>query len=197
MGRPYPPDGPILWFTLLVFTVLPWFYIWGRIFSIFVRRLPEFAIAWGRSTAFSALRLYLAVLRLCFSKRTVWHCPKACPWSFNRIQHHWCPRFYSSVLSSIALALSDTRDTVENMVTWNVNSVTAVMDNFANTHIWTCRSDFIQESLEEVDGSRVMTIGDQECIPVAKGTVLVSWTDSSGVAHSYPLEECLLFPSSQ
>ena len=103
---------------------------------------------------------------------------------------------------SVHLLIALSSDTVleeAKRASWEPNSIQAVIDNCANTHVWTREEDFVPSSLEYfVDNNpyRIITIGDHKEVPKACGTVPVTWKDSGGQIHSKVLEDCFLMPTS-
>ena len=83
--------------------------------------------------------------------------------------------------------------------TFDSDSVPVVIDNSANTHIWSRFDDFLEGSMSyfaDDEAIGVVTIDDNECRPIARGTVIVSLFDDSNVECSIKLEEALYFPDS-
>ena len=103
-----------------------------------------------------------------------------------------------ALATSYALSL-DEIEASHKLISWDTDSVPAVVDNSANTHIWTRLDDFIPGSLryfEDDDDVGVITIGNESSRPVGIGRVPLQWKDNQGNDHDVILEEALYFPAS-
>ena len=86
-----------------------------------------------------------------------------------------------------------------DMEQWDSDSVPAVLDNSANTHIWTRFEDFVPGSVSYFDDSAnvgVLTIDQHASRPVAQGLVKIKLKDNLGQVCDISLEEALYFPKS-
>ena len=84
----------------------------------------------------------------------------------------------------------------EGMMSWDLDSTPAVIDNSANTHIWSIRDDFISGSLKyfgDSDDVGVLTIGDTASRPLGIGKVRTYIRDNDGQLQETMLEETLYF----
>jgi hypothetical protein len=103
-------------------------------------------------------------------------------------------RIHNTCLSS-----ADLTDFDAFTVNFDSDSRNAVVDNSANTHIWSHREDFMDGSLKYFDDSTeigVITIGDKQSRPLGAGRVPISIIDDSGVRRQMILEKVLFFPQS-
>ena len=102
-----------------------------------------------------------------------------------------------AVLSTFVYNASTACDTTS--FTFDSDSVDIVLDNSANTHIWSRLEDFVEGTVVYLSDDTeygVVTIGDTECRPVAHGTVLVSLKDDDNNECELQLEDTLYFPTS-
>ena len=104
------------------------------------------------------------------------------------------------VYSTYALTSKDI-DMKNNTISWNTETIDAVIDNSANTHIWSRLDDYVEGSLHYFDDSddtaSVLTIGDDSSRPVGVGTVKVKIRDdTSDQFKDMILEKALYFPNS-
>ena len=94
---------------------------------------------------------------------------------------------------------ADDNETPDEPVSWEDGTVTTVLDNSANTHVWNRLEDFVEGSLHYFDENEhvgVLTIGQESSRPLGVGLVRVEVLDSNGVSQSLELEEVLYFPAS-
>jgi hypothetical protein len=101
-----------------------------------------------------------------------------------------------TALSTYVLAAEDVQDTDERIV-WDSDSVPVVIDNSANTHIWSILDHFLEGSLEYFNDNAevgVLTIGDDASRPLGKGSVPIVIVDNAGVHQQILLEDVLYFP---
>ena len=86
-----------------------------------------------------------------------------------------------------------------NVINFDSDSVEIVLDNSANTHIWSRLDDFVEGTVVYLSDDTeygVVTIGDTECRPIAHGTVLVSLMNDDNKECSIELRDTLYFPTS-
>ena len=103
-----------------------------------------------------------------------------------------------SVYTNLVLTTDDVSDS-ENRVTWDADSVAVVVDNSANTHVWSDLKHFEAGSVTYFDDASdvgVLTIGNESSKPLGRGRVQISILDNSGVAQPVTLEDVLYFPNS-
>ena len=104
------------------------------------------------------------------------------------------------VLTVYALAANDVEQIKDNVIHWDSDSVPAVLDNSANTHIWSRIDDFVEGSLHYFDHTEtlpgVMTIGNEKSNPVGTGTVIIKIRDKTATLQEIILKNVLYFPSS-
>jgi hypothetical protein len=78
--------------------------------------------------------------------------------------------------------------------------VAAVVDNAANTHIWSDLTDFVLKgSVHYFDPSEdvgFMTVGDDVSCRLGIGKVPILLKDNQDVSHKIILQDVLYFPSS-
>ena len=81
---------------------------------------------------------------------------------------------------------------------FDLQSSTAIIDNSANTHIWSNKHDFVTESLKPYsnDNDKVMTVGSESLSPSGIGKVQVQWLDDDNKRYSIVLKDVLYFPNS-
>ena len=180
-GLLWPPDGPLLTMILGCLSVL----------SVSIVAIPPL--------------LQFSICSFVASCNLSWKNSKlGLAMALDRARAFWsikCRRRHENHLSvhlSIALS-SDTVLEEAKRASWEPNSVQAVIDNCANTHVWTREEDFVASSLEyfgENNPYGIITIGDHKEVPKARGTVPVTWKDSGGRVHSKVLEDCFLMPTS-
>ena len=103
------------------------------------------------------------------------------------------------VLTTFALT-SKEAELHNHILTWDSDSIPAVVDNSANTHIWTRLEDFVEGSLhyfEDSDNvSGVITIGDDASKPIGIGSVNIRINTNEGTMVNVELERALYFPKS-
>ena len=104
------------------------------------------------------------------------------------------PQIYSTVVAYSTEQMKN----INSGMTFTPGSTTAIVDNSANTHIWSERSDFRKGSLKPYSSSRdrVMTVGSTSLLPQGIGDVDISWHDDHGNDYSITLENVLFFPDS-
>ena len=104
-----------------------------------------------------------------------------------------------NVFSIFALSATD-EEAADNLISWDADCISAVIDNSANTHVWSRLEDFEEGTLhyygQDEDVSGVVTIGDESSVPVGIGTVRVKIRDNSGDLIGVNLEKALYFPQS-
>jgi hypothetical protein len=96
-------------------------------------------------------------------------------------------------------AFSTKTDEIFDMEQWDSDSVPAVLDNSANTHIWTWFEDFVPSTVSYFDDDAnvgVLTIDQNASRPVAQGLVRIKVNDNLGQVYDISLEEALYFPKS-
>ena len=97
---------------------------------------------------------------------------------------------------SITLTSQQIDNTIQ-LLTFDSDSTTCILDNSANTHIWNRRQDFVPGSLKKLnDGPGVATVGSSTSSPRSIGDVSDSWIDNSGLRHQHILTNVLFFPDS-
>ena len=76
------------------------------------------------------------------------------------------------------------------------DTLTAVLDNSATTHIFHDKSMFSNYKTLDPSQSQVATIGEHKCSAHGIGNVDVAWFDDDGFVHEYTLHNVLHFPKS-
>ena len=81
---------------------------------------------------------------------------------------------------------------------FDLQSSTAIVDNSANTHIWSHKHDFVSGSLKPYtnEQDKVMTVGSESLSPAGIGKVQVQWLDDDKQQYSVVLNDVLFFPNS-
>ena len=81
---------------------------------------------------------------------------------------------------------------------FDLQSSTAIVDNSANTHIWSNKNDFVNGSLKPYANTndKVMTVGSESLSPSGIGKVQVQWLDDDNQRFSIVLNDVLYFPNS-
>ena len=88
-------------------------------------------------------------------------------------------------------------ETINNQVGFDSDSNTAIVDNSANTHIWTVESDSFPGTLMKMtkaDTLGVATIRGVELIPHLIGDVQTSWRDDAGKSFDFILKGAFFPP---
>ena len=109
------------------------------------------------------------------------------------------PKVPLIALTSIYALSSDDADIATSSITWDTDSVSVVVDNSANTHIWNDLDNFVAGSLRYYDDSDdvgVLTIGEDSSRPLGIGKVIISITDNLNQEVAMHLNNCLYFPAS-
>jgi hypothetical protein len=182
----WPPDGPILRIFILIFLILTHFFLFLNglvtIMHLCIKNL-------GTSLPATTKTLYDIFIAF-FSKLHL----RGSSLSLHSLDY----TLNLTVLSTLALSVEDADETTAS-ISWDSDSIAAVLDNSANTHIWTRLDDFVPGSLhyfDDNDDVGVITIGDDTSRPVGIGTVPVSIVDNSGNPQQIILEKALFFPAS-
>ena len=79
---------------------------------------------------------------------------------------------------------------------FDLSNRTAIIDNSANSHIWSHHSDFVGKTRPANQNEGVATIGNKDLFPQGIGEVKIAWSDDSGKSHEYVLQNVLYFPTS-
>jgi hypothetical protein len=96
-------------------------------------------------------------------------------------------------------AFSSTAHLAFEFESWDSDSIPVVVDNSANTHIWTRLDDFVPGTVVYFDDNAdvgVLTIDDSTSRPVAQGLVIIQVTDNLSDVCELRLEKALYFPTS-
>jgi len=162
-GLLQPPDGPLLMIMFGCFSMLSVsFVVMPALQQILMCSLVD---SYNSIRKNSKLGLTMILVRA----RGLW-------------MVKWRRRHENHLSMHLSIALSS--DTVleeAKRASWEPHSVQAVVDNCANTHVWTREEDFTPSSLEYFGDDNpygVLTIGDHKEVPKARGTVLVTWKDA-------------------
>jgi hypothetical protein len=105
----------------------------------------------------------------------------------------------SMVYVSIYALSSEDAENSTRSISWDSESISTVVDNSANTHIWNELDDFVEGSLRyfnDDDDVGVLTIDEDSSRPLGVGRVIIQITDNDSQQVDVPLENCLYFPSS-
>lgn len=192
LGLLWPPDGWIIHSIMFTLTIGTWIAISTYLILMHVHRLSK--VCWRNRQEY--LELAKSLLKKDFMKKCFRKSSLKLQRSSNQVTSKDLNISFRTVLSSVVFNSSALNDDV---VSWDCDSVKAVLDNSANCHIWQKESDFLPGTLVRFNDNNpfgVMTIGSTKCLPVAKGTVPIKWNDNQGKSHKYMLEDCLLFPTS-
>jgi len=172
----WPPDGVILRLLALLAIVSFFGFLIYEEYKRFLLSLTRSDVARIASCASETVR------KKCYRR-----------WSRLRYRH------LISVLTSFALS-SESTQAILASISFDTDTILAVLDNSATAHIWSRLEDFVPGSLHYFDDSDnigVMTIGDVESRPVGIGLVPISIKDQDGNIRSIELVETLYFPNSQ
>ena len=104
----------------------------------------------------------------------------------------------NQVYSTVVAYSTEQLKNINSHLNFSPGSCTAIVDNSANTHIWSVKSDFVRGSLTPYSSScdRVMTVGSTSFLPQGIGDVEISWNDDAGDEYSVILKKVLFFPDS-
>ena len=109
------------------------------------------------------------------------------------------PKVPLIVLTSIYALSSNDADIATSSIPWDTDSVSVVVDNSANTHIWNDLDNFVAGSLcyyDDSDDVGILTIGEDSSWPLGIGRVIISITDNLNQDVALHLNNCLYFPAS-
>ena len=142
-GLFWPPDGPILFQVLGGFSLISCLVV---VLQLVVGHIPSSFRQW-----MSTLPILVHHVGICFTRWLsvfqivfVLDPPAAIQrlWAFSKYFFLGEHEHHLSVHLSIALS-SDTSVKEERQVSWEPDSVQAVINNCANTHVWTKQEDFL------------------------------------------------------
>ena len=179
----WPPDGPCLRLVLFFFMLLAQFYVIGL-------------------CLFGSFRVMLLLL---FQKMTkvvnhpsiLVHHLQSTISSVLRYFHFTSRQVFKVFTTVYAFSSDDTP--VHDTITWDSDSVSVVVDNSANTHIWNNLDDFVDESLRYFGDNEdvgVLTIDESSSRPLGIGQVIVTIREDNGTMTDMVLHDCLYFPAS-
>jgi hypothetical protein len=179
----WPPDGPCLHIVLFSFMILSQIYIIGLcIFGSL------------KITSSSVLQF----VHTTWTNQSSWlNNPQLTVSSFMSLFHSTSKRV-SQVFTTV-YAFSSDNATLDNVINWDSDSVSVVVDNSANTHIWNNLEDFREGSLRYFDDNEdvgVLTIDENSSRPLGVGQVVVTIREDDGTMTDVVLHDCLYFPSS-
>ena len=193
----WPPDGPILGTVLFIFVVAVHTFIFIRVMSraLLLASFPLPSLLWSKLQGFlsQAVSLFLFHVGSWVTRKL----------PVNEFLGRTAIRssYYQVRLSVCASCVYNTDDLAKagDVVNWDSDSISAVLDNSANTHVWSRIEDFAEGSLKyfgDSDDVGVMTIGDETSRPLGMGLVPIHLLDNSGNHCDLDLVEALFFPDS-
>ena len=188
---PWPPDGPILHLFFTMALCLFHVYLFISSSSRIIRyRLKKWSLSQWRNLVQSSRSLAQSVYS----------------WCLGCTQRRGSRSLITSSVYNISLQVNtayacsaeeDHDDAAA--VSWEPGSISTVLDNSANTHVWNRLEDFVEGSLhyfDDTDSVGVLTIGDESTRPLGTGLVKVELTDDNGMARPLELQQALFFPAS-
>ena len=101
-----------------------------------------------------------------------------------------------AVFTSISVLTAESLANHQAFASFDSNIQTALVDNCANTHIWTERSQFINFRNIPKTQQGVSTIGGTPHLALGIGDVPLTWKDDDGLVFSHTLRDVLYFPNS-
>ena len=110
---------------------------------------------------------------------------------------HLSPKLHYALSTIYAFSSSEAK--ADDIVSWDINSTSVVVDNAANTHIWNNLEDFVVGSVryfDDADEVGVLTIDKDSSRPLGVGTVIVKITEDNGDETEVELHHCLYFLAS-
>ena len=179
----WPPDGPCLHVVLFMFMIMAQLYIIG--FCIF-----------------GSLKVTLSSV-IQFAT-TTWTDQSSLIYNPQLIVSQMMNLFHSTSkqvfqVFTTVYAFSSDNNTFDDVINWDSDSVSVVVNNSVNTHIWNNLEDFIEGSLRYFGDNEdvgVLTIDENSSLPLGIGQVAVTIREDSGSMTDIVLQDCLYFPSS-
>ncbi len=189
----WPPDGYILASYMFVLITASQLFVSGvqicrAIFAFMLRQLSKFHL----QMVLDALQKIWSLVVTVFGLRgRLFH--------LHSISYNLDIFAFATKISTCLQSSSFTHDSHVFSADFSTDTRKAVVDNSANTHIWSHREDFITGSLhyfKDSDSVGVLTIGNKESRPVGVGIVPIHITDDHGTKHKILLQKALYFPDS-
>ena len=96
------------------------------------------------------------------------------------------------VFTSVSVLTAEALAQHKAFASFDSDTKTALIDNCANTHIWTNREDF--SNFQPISKAGVSTIGGTPHYALGTGDVITSWKDDNGEIFHHTLTGVLFFP---